>query len=235
MRKAPIISVLLLLHGLAGVAFGQEKYGIEFGGYAAWTKWNERDFTIGAPQSVPPIDLQFAYKDRPAGGIRLNLLSRNHWGGELSYSYQQNTARITRESVTPVELKGGVHHFFFNEVFYPWRYHNSGFTPFVTAGIGLAAYHLNDEARARAADPSDYGIGNLISMDKRFAFNYGGGVKQTLSATWGVRADFRHIFSDVPSFGLPKESSDPSQTVLPIQGKLTTYEFSVGFYYQTLK
>lgn len=235
MRKAHIIRVLLLLHGFTGVALAQEKYGFEIGGYATWTTWNERDFKVGAPQSVPPIDLQFKYKDRPGGGVRLNLLSRNHWGGELSYSYQQNTALISRESVAPVELKGGIHHFFFNEVFYPRRYRDSGFAPFLTAGIGLAAYHLNDEARARAADPAGYGIGELASMDKRFAFNYGGGVKQTLFSNWGVRADFRHLFSDVPSFGLPKESSNPSQTVLPIQGKLTTYEFSVGFYYHTLK
>jgi hypothetical protein len=67
-------------------------------------------------------------------------------------------------------------------------------------------------------------------MDKRFAFNYGFGVKAKISSRFGVRADFRHIFSDVPSYGLPKESPNPTQTVLPIQGKLQMFEASVGFY-----
>ena len=51
----------------------------------------------------------------------------------------------------------------------------------------------------------------------------------------GVRADFRHIFSDVPSYGLPKESSNPTQTVLPIQGKLQMFEASVGIYFHFSK
>ena len=47
--------------------------------------------------------------------------------------------------------------------------------------------------------------------------------------------DFRHNFSDVPSYGLPKESSNPAQAVLPIQGKLQNYEVSAGIYFQFLK
>ncbi len=50
-----------------------------------------------------------------------------------------------------------------------------------------------------------------------------------------MRADFRHIFSDVPSFGLPKESSNINQVVLPIQGKLQMYEASAGIYFHFSK
>ena len=236
MRKASIFTVLLLLlHVSSGVLFAQEKYGFEAGGYAAWTRWQDRDFQVGPPQSLVPINLGFDYDDKVAGGVRVNFMSRRHWGGEVAYGYQKNTASITRQSVTPVSLDGSVHHFFYNEIFYPWNYRTSGVIPFVTGGIGLAGYNLSDEARARAADPRGFGIGALKSVDKRFAFNYGAGVKSELSSHFGVRADFRHIFSDVPSFGLPKESANPAQTVLPIQGKLQTFEFSVGFYYHALK
>jgi hypothetical protein len=175
------------------------------------------------------------YDDKNAYGVRINLLSRGRWAGELAYSYQQNTVRLTRESFTPVALEGGVHHFFYNEVFYPRRYSSSGVLPFLTAGIGLAGYQLSDQARASAADPRIYGIGNLNSVDNRLALNYGAGVKINMPAHFGIRADIRHIFSDVPSYGLPKESSNRNQIVLPIQGKLQTYEGSVGIYFHFQK
>jgi opacity protein-like surface antigen len=120
-------------------------------------------------------------------------------------------------------------------VFYPIHYSARRVMPFATAGVGVGGYHLSDEARGRAADPRVYGIGNLRSIDKRFAFNYGGGVKVGLLSRLGIRADFRHIFSDVPSYGLPKESSNRNQIVLPIQGKLQTYEGSAGIYFHFLK
>jgi hypothetical protein len=130
-------------------------------------------------------------------------------------------------------LNGSIHHFFYNQVFYPVRYRNS-FTPFITGGLGMAAYHLTDAALARAADPRIYGLGNLRSTDKRVALNYGAGVKVNITSNFGFRGDFRHIFSDVPSYGLPKESSNPTQVVLPIQGKLQNYEFSLGIYFRKL-
>ena len=106
--------------------------------------------------------------------------------------------------------------------------------PFLTAGIGLAGYHLSDQARARAADPR-VGIGNLDSIDNRVALNYGVGLKAHVISRLGIRADLRHIFSDVPSYGLPKESANRNQMVLPIQGKLQTFEGSAGIYFHFLK
>ena len=96
-------------------------------------------------------------------------------------------------------------------------------------------FAFTGEARADAANPTVYGIGNLRPYEKRFAYNYGFGVKAKLTSRIGVRADFRHIFSDVPSYGLPKESSNPTQTVLPIQGKLQMYEASAGIYFHVSK
>jgi hypothetical protein len=97
----------------------------------------------------------------------------------------------------------------------------------------VAVYQLNDAALSRAADPQ-VGLGNLRSTDNRVALNYGAGVKVNASKHVGFRADFRHIFSDVPSYGLPKESVNPAQSVLPVHGKLQAYEFSFGVYFRIL-
>jgi len=234
MRKTSVLMLILLL-GSSGMLLGQERYGFEIGPYASYQHWKDRSFQVGPPQASPPISLSLGYNDKLAYGLRLNLLSQGHWGGELSYSYQKNTVTLTRQSFTPVALRGGIHHFFYNTVLYPRRYDNSKVMPFVTAGLGVASYQLSDGARARAADPRDYGLGALKSQDNRFAFNYGGGIKVNVRSNLGLRADFRHNFSDVPSYGLPKESSNPAQAVLPIQGKLQNYEVSAGIYFQFLK
>jgi len=234
MRKILFVT-FIVFQSLATTAMAQEKFGFEVGVYGGPVDWQNRKFQVGPPQASPPIPLNFAYKDKPVYGGRVNLLSYGHWGGELSYSYQRNTVTISRAAFTPVELKGGIHEFFYNTVLYPFRYRSSRVMPFATAGIGMAAYQLSDEARRLAADPKGYGLGNLASMDKRFAFNYGGGVKVNVLAHLGFRADFRHNFSDVPSYGLPKESSNPAQTVLPIQGKLQNFEGTVGIYIHFLK
>jgi opacity protein-like surface antigen len=235
MRKMYLVLVLILLHGFSGWVLAQEKFGFEIGGYAGPTFWKERQFQVNAPQAVPPINLVFQYEDKTNYGVRFNLLSRNYWGGELDYSFQRNTVTLTRESFAPVVLDGNVQHFFYNTVLYPFRYNERRIIPFLTAGVGLATYRPSSEARARAADPKIYGLGNLTELDKRFAFNYGGGLKAVIAPHLGVRADFRHNFSDVPSYGLPKESTNPTQVVLPIQGKLQNYEISAGIYFQVLR
>ena len=236
MRKTLIVLAVILVQGVSGQLFAQGDFGFEIGAFGGRSIWQDRNFQIGPPQ-VPAgssnINLNFSYKDQWVYGGRFNLLSRGHWGGEISYSYQTNTLTLSRENFTgiPVKLDGGVHHFFYNMIFNLVPYEKSKVVPFVTGGVGLAAYALSDEARADAANPAVYGIGNLRPYEKRFAYNYGLGVKAKLTSRFGVRADFRHIFSDVPSFGLPKESSNPAQTVLPIQGKLQMYEASAGIYF----
>ena len=151
----------------------------------------------------------------------------------ISYGYQKNKVTLTRQdaALEPVSLDGSVQQFFYNTIFYIFRYDRSPVMPFVTGGIGLEAYGLSDKARAFARDPEQGGIGELKGIDNRFAFNYGVGIKAKLASHFGVRVDFRHIFSDVPSYGLPKESPNPTQTILPAQGKLQNYEASVGIYY----
>jgi len=224
--------MVVTVQGLAGMAFGQERFSFEIGPYVARDDWRARDFQIGPPQALPPINSRLRYDDHNGYGIRFNLLSQGYWGGELAYSYQKNTVTLSRQGFAPAALRGGVHHFFYNTLLYPVRYRNTGVMPFVTAGIGLAGYRLGDAARAGAAA---VGLGQLASLDKRVAFNYGAGVKANVTSALGIRVDVRHIFSDVPSYGLPKGSPNRNQMVLPIQGKLQTVEGSAGIYFHFLK
>ena len=238
MRKTLIVLAVILVQGVSGQLLAQGDFGFEIGAFGGRSIWKDRDFQIGPPQvptGSPNINLNFAYKDEFIYGGRFNLLSRGHWGGEISYSYQSSPLTLSRQNFRDVELDCGVHHFFYNMIFNLTPYEKSKLVPFVTGGVGLAAYALSDDARADAANPAVYGIGNLRPYEKRFAYNYGFGVKAKLTSRFGVRADFRHIFSDVPSFGLPKESSNPAQTVLPIQGKLQMYEASAGIYFHISK
>lgn len=234
MRKPFILMLVILLNAVSVRLYGQDKFGFELGGFAGGEFWKSKDFQIGPPQSPEPVSFQLKYDNKIIGGVRGNILSRGHWGGELTYGYQRNKVTFTRQdnTVEPVSLDGSIQQFFYNTVYYFTRYGHSSILPYVTGGLGLEAYGLSDSARAYAADPAQGNLGNLKKYDTRFAFNYGAGIKARLGSHLGIRFDFRHNFSDVPSYGLPKESSDPAQTILPTQGKLQNYEASVGFYYR---
>src|SRR5215467_1750276 len=234
MRKEFVLILVLFLAFSGSLLAQEEKTGYELGVFAAWQDWKSRSFKIGPPQASTPIDFGFRYRDRLAYGVRANFLSHGHWAGELSYSYQKNPVTITNQSnpfVPPTTFGGSVHQIFYNEVFYPAQYRR-WVTPFVTGGIGVAGYQLSETAREVVAPQS--GFGTLRKFDPRVALNYGVGFKVRIDSHVGFRADFRHIFSDVPSYGLPKESSNPAQVVLPIQGKLQTFEYSFGIFVRHL-
>jgi opacity protein-like surface antigen len=233
MRKEFVLAVIGFLTCAASLRGQDEITGYEVGPYVAWQDWKAKGFEIGTPQSATRVNADFRYRDHVAYGIRANFLSHGHNGGELSYSYQQNTATITRPSVTPLALKGNVQHVFYNQIFYPVRY-GRAILPYFTGGLGIAFYQVNEEARLRAADPIVNGVSNLRSTDKEFAFNYGAGVKANIVEHFGIRADFRQIISAMPDYGLPERSTNPAQFVFPVGGKLQNYEYSFGVYFRAV-
>jgi opacity protein-like surface antigen len=238
MRRISLILIVLLVQGLSGAVLVAGDFGFEVGGFGGYAIWRDRNFTIGSPQVPYPttIDLTYSYANKPVYGGRFNILSRGHWGGEFTYGYQKNTLTISRPDIpTAITLDGSVQQFFYSELFYLLNYDEHKVVPYVLGSIGLEAYGLSSSALADAANPDKYNLGNLNSPDVRFAFNYGFGVKAKVSPKIGVRFDFRQNFSDVPSFCIPKESTNPAQTVLPIQGKLQNFEFTAGIYYHFSK
>ncbi len=234
---AEFASLILLLLGWPGEFCGQTRYGLELGGFGGQTFWQKKTFQIGPPQASPSFDMQYKYDDKIMGGIRGNFLSSGHWGGELSYSYQKNQFTLTREasSFPPTTLKGSVHQFFYNQIYYLNRYEKSTVQPFVTGGVGVADYTVNKSSRDWAADPNEGGIGVLNGSEAKFALNYGGGIKLQLGRHFGLRGDFRHNFSQTPHYGLPDSSPDPSQVVFPLKGWMQNFEVTGGIYFRTSK
>jgi opacity protein-like surface antigen len=230
MRRTLVLMLAILFQGCVGMLFAQEKYGYEFGVYSGKDFW--KDQTFQSPLSKGSLLLSSDhYDDKWLVGIRLNILSRKYWAGEFSYSLERNNITLSRQSFLPINLDSNVQRFFYDTVFYPLKYETGRVIPFAAGGIGVAAYQLDFNNRIQAADPLLHGIPNLESIDKRFAFDYGAGVKAEVYHHVGIRADFRHIFSDVPSYGLPKEPRLPPQVVAPFQGKLQTFQWTAGVYY----
>jgi opacity protein-like surface antigen len=189
MRKKSILMLLILLNAVPAILYGQDKFGFELGGFVGGAFWKSKTFQIGPPQSPEPISFQLEYKDEIVGGVRANILSRGHWGGDLTYGYQRNNVTFNRQdnSLGPLTLNGSVQQFFYNQVYYITRYGKSAVTPYVTAGLGLEAYGLSDESRAFAADPLQGDIGTLKKTDTRFAYNFGAGIKAKLGSHLGIR------------------------------------------------
>ena len=231
MRKE-LAWVLVFVLGCAGSLLGQDsRTGYEIGVFAAGVDWQSRTFHFGPPQTSTPIPLGFHYKNNQIEyGVRANF-SVGHWGGELSYSYQKNALTLSRPGFQSVPLAGGIHHVFYNEVFYPVRY-GAPLIPFITGGIGLAAYHLNDQTRAAAANDAALGLGTLKSNDEKLALNYGAGIKANFSKHAGVRVGVSQNFTEVPTWGLPTTSAVATQPVFPASGWLHNFEFSVGLYFR---
>src|SRR5205809_1958431 len=95
MRKRSVLILLILVQGFSGLLFGQEKYNLEIGPYAGVGVWQDRNFQLGPPQASPSVKFGFHLAEKPVYGVRFNLLSRGHWGGEVAYAYENNTVTLS--------------------------------------------------------------------------------------------------------------------------------------------
>lgn len=230
---------LVLLVGMAGSP-GLRSQGLMdfevsiFGGGSFITDGN---FQVGEPQFAPPlypepVPFTYSVESSARGGMRVNFLTANKWGTELYYSYSSRTSSLVRPGEDPLLLPINTHGIGVSFLYYPfgngYPLATSGrLTPFLTGGIGAAIFRPTSEAKENANDVVNSGIDEDIRESSEVAYSYGGGVKYRLNRIFGVRADFRGYFSNNPSFGLPRESGDPAQPIIP---KVTIHdtEVSVG-------
>jgi outer membrane protein W len=196
--------------------------------FVAGSAYTKNNFVIGFPQSITPLEGSFSFSEAIRGGIRTNVYTRGHWGQEFFYSFEPNDVvlrrRTTPESVLKLDTQ--IHNFGVNALYYI-KEDASRVRPFLSAGIGATIYKPTAEARQVANDPFQ---GNLQDLDtsREIAFNYGAGVSNQLSNTFGIRVDIRGFVGRNPSFGFARESTDPNAIVLPATGAIHNLEISAG-------
>jgi outer membrane immunogenic protein len=122
-----------------------------------------------------------------SGGVLANyryFFNRNH-GVELNYGYTQNTQSYGLLSAGPTSVRVRA-----NEVTaaYVFRYPMHRITPFALAGVGGLVF-----------TPFD---GALGSTQARAAFTYGGGADFTVTDHIFLRAQYRGLIYNSPTFDL---------------------------------
>jgi opacity protein-like surface antigen len=232
-----LTNVVLLLGTcflLSNNAFAQLKDNLELNVFGAGSMYSKNNFEIGFPQSASPIPGNLKFDAAARFGVRLGVYTRGHWGEEFFYSFEQNSAQISRGGATTasIDLPIRVSNYGINALYYLQETETHTLQPFLSAGIGGTLYQLKPGTALFARDPAR---GNIPDIDNsnELAFNFGFGIK-TRSTNWlGVRLDFRDYIGRSPSFGLARSSNDPTATVLPATGVINNGELSLGlvFYF----
>lgn len=213
----------------SSAAYAQLKEDLELNIFGAASAHTKNKYEVSFPQSITPIQGEFKLNDAIRGGFRVNVYTRGHWGEEILYSFEPNTAHFIRRTAptTSVNLRIQVHNVAANALYYLQDDEAKRVRPFLTIGVGAAIYRLTPEAKAFARDPLR---GNLQDMDqsRELELNYGLGFKAKLGRWVGARMDFRHFLGRNPSFGLARQSNNPNATVFPATGAIQNLEASAG-------
>jgi opacity protein-like surface antigen len=167
-------------------------------------------------------------------GFRVGADIKQHWEGEISYSYGSNSLRAIDLNLPrrEREFETRVHQFLLNGSYYladtdeKWR-------PFATFGVGLYRFSPTEEGKGVAAE--DFlTLPTRISSSTKFGANFGGGLEGKLAERIGIRFDVRDHLVSIPRFGLPETPLNPGGAFYPISGLLNNVEIGMGavFYFQ---
>jgi hypothetical protein len=218
---------------LSAAAYAQLKDNFElnvFGG-GSWASGKHYVFSFPQVISPSPIQGQMTFDRALVGGVRIGVYTRGHWGEEFFFSYQPNEVHFTKSSQSTVNLSTQIYNYGANALYY-LNEDAERIRPFLTIGLGGTVYRLTPEATSFANDPLQ---GNLRTAgnSNELTMNYGVGLKTRGTKWLGFRADVRGFITRTPTFGLPRESSNPGVTVLPAWGGINTAEASAGlvFYF----
>ncbi len=187
-----ILFVVVLVLAIPSAAFSQEFRNMELNPFIAGTAHTKSLYENGSPQTIPPVAGEFKYRDSLRGGLRFNVNTTRHWGEELFFSYEPNTARIIRKTSPQqeVDLNTRILNTGLNVMYYVNGDEHARIRPFFTLGVGATMDLLTAQAVQIANDP--FG-GNLpgARSSSSMALNYGLGFKQRLSEAIGFRMDLR--------------------------------------------
>ena len=194
--------------------------------FVADSRFTGKPVTFGGAPQNPTGSSRIDLNSDQRMGVRFNVLTNGHWGQEFFYSVGTSNLRYS-QSPGGVTVPYRAHNFGVNAMGYFRDSELVATRPFFSLGIGGTVYTPAPGARSLLQDPARtelQGFGNATE----FAFNYGGGVKQTVTSRIALRADLRHFIGRHPSFGVPRVSSDPNANVLPVRGAIHNLEASIG-------
>lgn len=218
----------------ASLARAQLQDNIEINVFGGGSFFTQKEFQVSYPQSTVPFQGAFRLTKTVRAGLRVGVYTRGHWSEEFFYSYEPSTAHFIRRSApaSSVNLRLGIHNVGVTALYYFQENEARSIRPFLSVGVGGTLYRFTPEAKAFARDPLR---GNLpgLNNNSELELNYGVGLKSRMSNWLGFRADLRGFLGRVPSFGLPRESTDPNAPVFPATGPLNNGEASAGliFYF----
>jgi hypothetical protein len=221
---APILAVMggliLPVHAEAK----EKKYRFEFFGGVSIPV--DKDFEIGSPQSAIVLQRTHEFSYGAQGGIRFGIDGRRYWGQDYAYSYGANASRLVTRYGS-FAFTNQFHQASSNVLFYPWSLERRHCFPYVTAGLGATFVVLKQDAVTEASTYPNADIGPLKS-ETIFAFNAGVGVRFRINESIGIRLDGRDYMSRPLRYGLPKSSSDPNASVLPVASVFHQIAGTVG-------
>lgn len=231
------IAVFALYGCMASTANAQYYHlrdNIEVNVFGGGSWYTHSDFEVSFPQSVTPINDRLSFDRAVVGGVRLGVYTHRHWSEEFFYSYAPSTTQLFRSTppATAVSLPTRIQNYGVTALYYFYDDESHHVRPFLSIGVGGTLYYLTTEAKAFARDPAR---GNLppLRNSNELSMNYGVGVKTRLNHWLGFRADVKGFLGATPSFGLPHQSDNPAQAVLPVTGATNNGEASAGlvFYF----
>jgi len=229
-RLTNAISLLGFCLMLSNSAFAQLKDNLELNFFGAGSIYTKNTYLIGFPQSATPIPGEMRFQNHARFGARLGVYTRGHWGQEFFYSFEPNTVRISNAGPVPTttDMRLRISNYGANALYYILETESSTFQPFLSAGLGGTLYQIRQESLVQVRDPA---IGNLrdVNNSNELAFNWGLGFKTYPGGRFGLRLDIRDFIARTPSFGLARQSNNPTATVLPATGPTNNGELSVGF------
>ncbi len=193
------------------------------------TNSSKKPFTIGTPQAATPITGVMQLNSGKIYEARINFYTSNRIGSEVLYGYQYSGVSFNRDSPPQASLNVPlqIHTLTVNLLYYPLGETSSAWRPFVTIGGGAVIYRPSTGGQAAAKDPLQ-GNFDTFFESSRGSGSAGGGVKHPITKSLGFRADASAVFTKVPTFGLPKSSTQSNAIVLPVGGLVHSVRASAG-------
>jgi len=179
-RKQMLLTVAVGVASLAAPAFSEEDEGLKYRNEAAvqaFGSFVKSTSSNGVDQTATN-----------SGGVLASYryFFTNHHGVEVNYGYSLNTQTYTSLSGGLAGVKSRSHE---ASAAYVFRFPMKRLSPFVLAGVGGFVFNPQDFAGA--------------NTQARAGFVYGGGADFTLTRHVFMRAEYRGIVYNSPTYDLP--------------------------------